>query len=105
MRIVYIPRLGFKSFRSIDVISHLFRIVINFRSLERFFVVRVAQLCTAYSNCIATASASVDAVVKSVFHILLCDFKCIIGSERQSAESEKEKIRSKCDRRERSGVE
>lgn len=93
MRIVYIPWLDFKSFRSIDVISHLFQIVINFRSLERFFVFRVALLCTSNSNCIATATAiaSVDAVVKSVFHILLCDFKCIIGSERQSAESKNKK--------------
>lgn len=43
---VYIPRLDFKSFRSIDVISHLFQIVINFRSLQRFFVVRCTR-CSA----------------------------------------------------------
>lgn len=71
MRIVYIPRLDFKSFRSIEVISHLFQIVINFRSLERFFVVRVAQHCTTYtyvySNCIATASASVGALLLNQF--------------------------------------
>lgn len=50
------------------------------------------------SNCIATAiaisTASVDAVVKSVFHILLCDFKCIMAL---SVKVPIQKIRSKCE--------